>query len=123
MRHARPAAVLLATALLTGACAEVQQAVEETTSRAEEVVETARYCSQALQVADAVSSRDVEAAVESGEELVEVAPAEIADDAQVVLEAARRARDGDTGALQEEEVVAAADRLRTATEETCSPGS
>lgn len=123
MRPARPTAVLLAAALLTGACAEVEQAIEQTTSRAEEVVETARYCSQALQVAEAVSSRDVESAVEAGEELVEVAPAEIADDAQVVLEAARRARDGDTGALQEDEVVAAAERLRTATEETCAPGS
>lgn len=123
MRPARPAAVLLAAALLTGACAEVEQAVEQTTSRAEEVVETARYCSQAIQVAEAMSDRDVESAVEAGEELVEVAPAEIADDAQVVLDAARRARDGDTEALQDEEVVAAAERLRTTTEETCSPGS
>lgn len=123
MRPTLPVAVLVGATLALTGCAEVEQAIEDTTSRAEDVVETARYCSQALQVAQAVSSQDVDGAVDAGEKLVEVAPDELADDARVVLEAARRAQDGDTAALQEEEVVAAAERLRTTTEETCSPGS
>lgn len=118
-----PITLLLGTALLTGACAEVEQAVDEASERAAEVAETARYCAQALDVAQAVAAQDVDAAVTAGEELVEVAPPEIADDAEVVLEAAQRAQDGDMAALQEDEVVAAAQRLRTETEETCSPGS
>jgi hypothetical protein len=116
-------AVLLGAALLTGACAEVEGAVDQASDRANEVVETARYCAQALQVAQAVSDQDVDAAVTAGEELVEVAPPEIADDARILLDAATRAQDGDTAALQDEEVVAAAERLRTTTEETCSPGT
>lgn len=118
-----PVALLLGGALLTGACADVEQAVDQASERANEVAETARYCVQALEVAHAVSDRDVDAAVEAGRELVEVAPAEIADDARVVLDAAERAQGGDMAALEEDEVVAAADRLRTTTEATCSPGS
>lgn len=118
-----PAALLLGAALLTGACAEVEQAVDEASERANQVAETARYCVQAIEVSQAVSDRDVDAAVEAGRELVEIAPPELVDDARIVLEAAERAQGGDTAALQEERVVAAATRLRTATEQTCSPGS
>lgn len=121
MRSA-PAALLLAAGVLTGACAEVGQAVDEASQRANEVAETARYCVQAIEVAQAVASQDVEAAAEAGRELVEVAPAEIAEDARTVLEAAERAEGGDPSALQGEQVVAAAERLRAATEQTCSPG-
>lgn len=118
-----PAALLLGAALMTGACAEVEQAVDSASERANEVAETARYCVQAIEVAQAVSDQDVDAAVEAGRELVEVAPEEIADEARIVLDAAERAQGGDMAALQEDEVVAAAERLRTTTEETCSPGS
>ena len=69
-----PAALLLGAALLTGACAEVQDAVGQASERANDVAETARYCVQAIEVAQAVSSQDVDAAVEAGRELVEVAP-------------------------------------------------
>lgn len=123
-----PAALLLATALLTGACAEVDQAadqvgqvVDEITTEAEEVVTTARYCAQAIQVAEAVSNRDVDAAVDAGRALVEVAPDELREDAEVVLAAAERAQGGDLSALDDAEVQAAADRLRAATQETCTP--
>lgn len=117
-----PVALVLGAALLTGACTEVEQAVDQASERANEVVETARYCTQAIEVARAVSERDVDAAVEAGRELVDVAPAEIEDDARILLDAAERAQGGDTAALQEDEVVAAAERLRAATEQTCSPG-
>lgn len=116
-----PIALLLGAALLTGSCAEVEQAVEEVTGRANEVAETARYCVQAIEVAHAVSDRDVEAAVTAGEELVEVAPPELAGDAQTLLDAAERAQDGDLSALEDPEVTDAAERLRTRTEETCTP--
>lgn len=116
-----PAAVLLGTALLVGGCTQVEQAVEEASERAHEVAETARYCVEAIDVAQAIADSDVEAAVTAGEELVEVAPEELADDARLLLDAARRAQDGELSALEEPEVVAAAERLRTATERTCSP--
>ena len=117
-----PAAFLLGAALLTGACAEVQDAVGQASERANDVAETARYCVQAIDVAQAVSSQDVDAAVEAGRELVEVAPEGIADDARTVLDAAERAQGGDVEALQQDAVVEAAENLRTQTEATCSPG-
>lgn len=113
-----PPALLLTAALLTGACNQVGQAVD----RADRVADTARYCVQALELAQAVSDRDVDAAVEAGQELVEVAPPEVADDARTVLDAATRAQDGDAESLQSEEVVAAGQRLRATTERECSPG-
>lgn len=118
-----PVALVLGAALLTGACTEVEQAVDQASERANEVVETARYCTHAIEVARAVSERDVDAAVQAGRELVEVAPAELEGDAQVLLEAAERAQGGDTAALQEDEAVRAAERLRATTELTCTPGS
>ena len=118
-----PIALLLGAALLTGACSEVQEAVDQATERASEVADTARYCVQALEVAQAVADRDVDAAVEAGRELVEVAPPELEEDARTLLDAAEQAQGGDLSALEDEEVTAAAQRLRTATEETCSPGS
>lgn len=118
-----PIALLLGAALLTGACSEVQQAVDQATDSAIEVVDTARYCVQALEVTRAVADRDVDAAVEAGRELVEVAPPELEQDARTLLEAAQRAQGGDLSALEDEEVTAAAQRLRTETEATCSPGA
>lgn len=117
-----PVALLLGVALVTGACSQVDQAVDDAVDSAGRAVETARYCAQAIEVANAVSDRDVDAAVEAGRELVEVAPAEIEDDARTVLDAAERAQGGETQALQSEEVVDAAQRLRDTTEQECSPG-
>lgn len=117
-----PVALLLGAAVLVGACGQVDQAVDDAADRAGRVVETARYCAQAIEVAQAVSDRDVDAAVEAGGELVEVAPAEMEDDARLLLDAAERAQDGELEALQSEEVMAASQRLRDATERECSPG-
>ncbi len=123
-----PAALLLGAALLAGACTEVDQAVDEVgqvvdevTTRADEAVTTARYCAQALQVAEAIANRDVDAAVDAGRALVEVAPPELRGDAEVVLAAAERAQGGDLSALDDAEVQAAADRLRAETQQTCNP--
>ena len=118
-----PIALLLGVALLTGACSQVEEAVGAAAAEATQVVDTARYCAQAIQVAQAVDARDVDAAVDAGRGLVEVAPPELVDDARTVLDAAERAQDGDLSALQDEQVQAAADRLRTATEQTCDPTS
>lgn len=115
-------ALLLAGALLSGACSQVGDAVDQAAERADRVAETARYCVQAIELAQAVSDRDVGAAVEAGQELVEVAPAEVADDARTLRDAARQAQDGNPEALQSEEVVAAAQRLRDTTERECKPG-
>lgn len=121
MRTVLPA-LLLTAALLTGGCGPVGDAVDQAADRADRVAETARYCVQAIGVAQALSDRDVDAAVEAGKELVEVAPAGIADDARTLLEAAQRAQDGDTQALQSDAVVSAAQRLRDTTEQECRPG-
>lgn len=117
-----PAALLVTAALVTGACGQVGQAVDGAVERADRVADTARYCVQAIEVARAVGDRDVDTAVEAGQELVEVAPPEIADDARTLLEAAQRARDGDAEALQSDDVVEAAERLRETTEDECRPG-
>lgn len=116
-----PATLLVTAALVTGACGQVGEAVDQAAERADRVADTARYCVQALDVARAVSDRDVDAAVEAGRELSEVAPAEVSDDARTLLDAAQRAQDGDPQALQTDAVVAAAERLRETTEEQCRP--
>jgi malonyl CoA-acyl carrier protein transacylase len=123
MRTRIPVALLLGAALFTGACSQVQQVIDDASERVNEVVETARYCAAALRLADAVSDRDVDAAVSAGRDLVEVAPDEIAADAQLLLAAAEEAQAGDLERLQEQEVVDAAERVRTFTEDTCNPGS
>lgn len=115
--------LLLAVALVGGACSQVQDTVDEAQEQVDEVVETAEYCAHALALAQAVEARDVDAAVSAGRDLVEVAPDEIADDAQRLLEAAERAQDGDMSALQSDEVQQSAERLRTYTEDTCDPTS
>lgn len=115
--------LLLAVALVGGACSQVQDTVEEAQEQVDEVVETAEYCAHALALAQAVEARDVDAAVSAGRDLVEVAPDEIADDAQRLLEAAEQAQDGDMSALQSDEVQQSAERLRTYTEDTCNPAS
>lgn len=117
-----PAALPVTAALVTGACGQVGQAVDGAVERADRVADTARYCVQAIEVARAVGDRDVDTAVEAGQELVEVAPPEIADDARTLLDAAQRARDGDAEALQSDDVVEAAERLRETTEDECRPG-
>lgn len=123
MRSRTPVALLLGATLFTGACSQAQQAIDDASERVGEVVETARYCAAALRLSDAVSDRDVDAAVSAGRDLVEVAPDEIVADAQLVLEAAEEAQAGDVERLQDQEVVDAGQRVRTFTEDTCNPGT
>lgn len=118
-----PVALLVGAALLLGACGQVDDAVDDAADRADRVVETARYCVQAVEVAQAVADGDVDAAVDAGEELVEVAPSDLEEEARTLLEAAERARDGDQAALQSDEVATAAQRVRETTEQECSPGN
>lgn len=116
-------ALLLAATVVGGACSQVRDTVDRAEEQVDEVVETAEYCGHAFELARAVEARDVDAAVSAGRDLVEVAPEEIADDAQRLLEAAEQAQDGDMSALQSDEVQQSAERVRTHTEDTCDPTS
>ncbi len=126
MRRRGIGLVMLAAISLTG-CDQVRDTVEQATDQAQEAVgdlaDTAEFCLRAVEVARAVDDRDVDAAVSAGEALVAVAPDDIRADAQLVLDAAREAQGGNFAALQSDEVQAAAQRLRTATEDTCNPTS
>jgi aspartokinase len=117
----RLAVALLAAGLLLTGCAEAQDAVEEGISRATELAQNARYCVQAARVAQAVESRDVDAAVSAGEDLVAVAPEEILEEAQTILDAAKAAQAGDPSAMETQEVQAAAQTLANYTRDTCDP--
>lgn len=114
------AAFVLAGLVLTG-CAEAQDTVDDAVRRATELAQTARYCAQAARVAQAVESRDVDAAVSAGEDLVAVAPEEILEEAQTILDAAKDAQAGDPSGFESQEVQAAAQTLSTYTRDTCDP--
>jgi len=117
----RVAAALLAAGLLLTGCAEAQDAVEDGVGRATELAQNARYCVQAARVAQAVNARDARSAISAGEDLVAVAPEEILEEAQTILEAAKAADAGDPAAFETQEVQAAAQTLATHTRDTCDP--
>lgn len=119
----RVAAAFLTLGLVLTGCSQAQEAVENTVEQATELAQNARYCVQAARVAQAVQARDVDTAVSAGESLVQVAPDEIVDEAQLILDAARQAQDGDPSALQSDEVQAAAQTLSDFTRDTCDPTS
>lgn len=116
------------------ACGGLEEAVQDGISEASEVAADARqqiedtsqnvrFCTAALEVAQAAENQNWDRAIESGENLVETAPEEIAAEAQTVLDGARAYRDGDQQAVQSEEFRQAADRLDSFTRETCDPRS
>lgn len=124
----------IAIAALALAGCGIDDAVQDGISQASEVAGQAReqiedttrnvkFCTAALSTAQAAEDQDWDAAIESGENLVETAPEEIADDARTVLEGAKAYRDGDQSAVQTEEFRAAAERLDSFTRETCDPRS
>lgn len=122
------------TALAVTGCGDVEEALQEGISQASEVADQARdqvedtsrnvqFCSAALSTAQAVEEGDWDSAVESGENLVEQAPEEIAEDAQTVLDGARAYQDGDQSVVQTDEFQEAAERVGSHTRETCDPRS
>lgn len=127
--HRRTAAALVAVlALGASGCDAVsevaddaRQAVEDGVDAARETADLVQFCTQAIRVAQAIDDRDVDAAVEAGERMVELAPEEIAAETQVLLDAAKQAQDGNNQALQTEEVQQAAADVRDWTTEHCDP--
>lgn len=119
-----------ATLALTG-CGAVEDGINQATDVAdqarEQIEDTSRnlqYCAAALSTAEAVRNENWEDAVESGENLVETAPEEIADEARTVLDGARAYQSGeDEAAVQTEEFRSAAQRVADFTRETCDPRS
>lgn len=124
----------IAIAVLAMTGCGIDDAVQDGISQASEVAGQAReqiedttrnvqFCAAALSTAQAAEDQDWDAAIESGENLVETAPEEIAADAETVLEGAKAYRDGDQSAVQSEEFRDAAERLDTFARETCDPRS
>lgn len=125
MRRVATTLTALTLVLTLGACGDavetVQEGVRDATERAQEAVQTAQFCKAALDVANAVDDRDWDRAIERGEVMVAEAPDDIRDDAQTVLEGAKRIRDGDAAAAQDEQFQAAAERVRTYARDRCDP--
>lgn len=117
------AVVVVGALIALSGCSQIDQVVDEAQTQVAEVADTLEFCSTAVQLADAVDSQDVDAAVTAGEAFVGKAPDEIRPDAELVLAAAREAQDGDPSALQSAEVQDAADRLRAFTVDECNPAS
>ena len=127
MRRTIVALTIAALPLSLTACGDavetVQEGVSEATEAAGEAAQLVRFCTAALEVADAVNARDWERAIERGEEMVAEAPDEIRPDAQTVLEGARSIHDGDTAVAQSEEFQRAVERVRGYTRDRCDPTS
>lgn len=125
MRRVAPILAALALVLTLGACdgavETVQDGIQEATEQALETVEIAQFCKAALDVATAVDDRDWDRAIERGEVMVAEAPDDIRGDAQTVLEGAKRIRDGETAAAQDEEFQAAVERVQTYARDHCDP--
>lgn len=131
----RAITLLFATSFIvvTSCSAEdVEQAVGEGVDRAQEIaseasegasefVATAQFCKQAYDVADAIDDEDWDRAVDEGHELVAEAPDDIRPEAETVLAGAKRYVDGDRSAAADPEFQAAAQELRTYTEDNCDP--
>ena len=116
-RRPRLVAAVAALTLAAAGCG----VVEDASQAAGDAVDRVEFCVAALRVVQAVEARDLDGAVSAGEDLVDNAPDDVAADGQVVLDAARAARSGDTAALDAPDVLAAADRLQTRTREDCDP--
>lgn len=139
MSSPRLAVVLLAAVLATacgaqeglqegidraGAVAsEVQAKVDEATSRFEDTKQQVEYCASALRVIAAVETRDYEAAVDAGQEMVARAPEAIQPQARVVLDGVVAYQDGDSQPVQSEEFQQAAEDVRRFTTDSCDPRS
>jgi hypothetical protein len=124
----RAGALLAALALGASACSAVdgvvdgaQQAIEDGVDAAREAGDLIRFCTAAARVAKAVDDQDLEAAVSAGTNLLAEAPSEIRLDAEIVLNGATRARDGDRAALRTPEFQNAAKAVRDFTADRCDP--
>lgn len=123
MSHRRRHLAVLALLVgLLGGCAGLDLDVDRLRTGAVEATEQVRFC---VSLARAVSTLDdvaPQTAAGTAEELLARVPASLRDDAQVVAEALHAAVDGDTSALEDPVVRAAAERLWEGTREICLPG-
>ncbi|MFT5222279.1 MAG: hypothetical protein ACI867_000578 [Glaciecola sp.] len=124
----RAGALLAALALGASACSAVgdvvdgaQQAIEDGVDAAREAGDLIKFCTAAVRVAQAVEDEDLEAAVNAGTNMLAEAPAEIHLEAEIVLDGATRARDGDRAALGTQEFQDAAKAVRNFTADRCDP--
>jgi hypothetical protein len=110
----------LVAVLLVG-CDEAEQALEDTTERAQDTEQTVRYCTAAFELGQAVRDQDEQQAVDAAGTAAENAPAEIADDAERAHEGAQRLADGDHSVLEDEEFRASVEAVSTHARQECDP--
>jgi hypothetical protein len=116
---------LVLALLLAGSvgCATALERVDEVRSDGQELAETARFCLAIARAASAYEAGDPATAADAAEELLVQAPPELREDARGVVEALRRAQDGEPEVLDDPELRAQLERLRTSTRERCDPTS
>lgn len=107
--------------LLTAACSDVADRVDDLRSGAEQVTETARFCLSLARAASAVDAGSPDTAADAAEEVLVHAPDDVRADARTVVEAIRAAEDHGASALDDPEVRDAIDRLRERTTQLCDP--
>jgi hypothetical protein len=107
----------------TVGCADVRDRVDDLRAGADDLSERAQFCLSVARTASAIDAGSPDTAADAAEEALAQAPDEIRDDARLVADRLREARDGDGDALRDPRVREAAERLRDRTREMCDPTS
>jgi hypothetical protein len=105
----------------TVGCADVRDRVDDLRAGADDLSERAQFCLSVARTASAIDAGSPDTAADAAEEALAQAPDEIRDDARLVADRLREARDGDGDALRDPRVREAAERLRDRTREMCDP--
>ena len=114
---------LLALLLVSGACSNVQERVDDVRSGAQDLSERARFCLSVTRAATAFEGGNFATAADAAHEALAQAPEELRGDARRLADAADAVRGGDRSALEDPEVAAAAERLRDDARAMCDPTS
>jgi hypothetical protein len=122
-RTALPIVSLSVVLVLAVGCADVRDRVDDLRGGADELTDRGRFCLSVARTATAIEGGSPETAIDAAEEAVAQAPEELRDDARLVADRLRAARDGDGDALRDPQVREAAERLRDRTRELCDPTS
>lgn len=113
--------LLVPLAVTSAGCGVVLDRVDDLRDSAEQATDRVRFCLALTRTVRAIESGSPDTAAEAAEEALATAPSDIADDAQQVVEALRRARDGQDGALNDPGVREAAQRLEQRARALCDP--
>jgi hypothetical protein len=105
----------------TVGCADVRDRVDDLRGGADDLSERAQFCLSVARTASAIDAGSPDTAADAAEEALAQAPDELRDDARLVADRLREARDGDGDALRDPQVREAAERLRDRTRELCDP--